>query len=100
MREIDQLRPLTAGRLLAIWREGREQTEDVLERSLLTNAQVLAECCFFQGEAAFSGREDVLEALTAPEMERLLERLCGVGPSGGMENPGFDMEKFAAMQEG
>ena len=31
--------------------------------------------------------------------ERLLERLCGVGPS-GMENPGFDMEKFAAMQEG
>lgn len=53
MREIDQLRPLTAGRLLAIWREGREQTQDVLERSLLTNAQVLAECCFFQGEAVF-----------------------------------------------
>ena len=99
MREIDQLRPLTVGRLLAIWREGREETEDVLERSLLTNAQVLAECCFFQGEAVFSGREDVLEALTAPEMERLLERLCGVGPS-GMENPGFDMEKFAAMQGG
>ena len=34
MREIDQLRPLTAGRLLAIWREGREETEDVLERNL------------------------------------------------------------------
>lgn len=99
MREIDQLRPLTAGRLLAIWREGREQTQDVLERSLLTNAQVLAECCFFQGEAVFSGREDVLEALTAPEMERLLKRLCG-DEHGGAENPGFDMEKFSAMREG
>ena len=99
MREIDQLRPLTAGRLLAIWREGQKETQDVLERSLLTNAQVLAESCFFRGEAAFSGREDVLEALTAPEMERLLERLCGAGLS-GEENPRFDMEKFAAMQEG
>lgn len=99
MREIDQLRPLTAGRLLAIWREGREQTQDVLERSLLTNAQVLAECCFFQGKAVFSGREDVLEALTAPEMERLLERLCG-DEHGGTENPCFDMGKFSAMREG
>ena len=99
MREIDQLRPLTAGRLLAIWREGREQTQDVLEQSLLTNAQVLAECCFFQGEAVFSGREDVLEALTAPEMERLLERLCG-DEHGGAENPGFDMGKFSDMREG
>lgn len=99
MREIDQLRPLTAGRLLAIWREGCREAGDPLERSLLTNAQVLSECCLFQGEPAFSGREDVLEALTAPEMERLLEGLCGAG-SGGMENPGFDMERFAAMQEG
>ncbi len=70
----------------------------MLERSLLTNAQVLSECCFFQGELAFSGREDVLEELTAPEMEQLLEGLCGAGSS--MENPGFDMERFAAMQEG
>lgn len=99
MREVDQLRPLSAGRLLAIWREGREKTQDVLERSLLTNAQVLAECCFFQGEEAFSSREDVLEALTVPEMEQLLERLCAAG-HGGVENPRFDMEKFAAMQEG
>lgn len=98
MRRIDQLRPLRAGRLLAIWREGREETEDVLERSLLTNAQALSECCFFQGELAFSGREDVLEELTAPEMEQLLEGLCGAGSS--IENPGFDMERFAAMQEG
>ncbi len=70
----------------------------MLERSLLTNAQVLSECCFFQGELAFSGREDVLKELTAPEMEQLLEGLCGAGSS--MENPGFDMERFAAMQEG
>lgn len=99
MREIDQLRPLTTGRLLAIWREGCREAGDPLERSLLTNAQVLSECCFFQGEPVFSGREDVLEELTAPEMERLLEGLCGSGAS-GMENPCFDMEKFAAMQEG
>ena len=31
MREIDQLRPLTAGRLLSLWQACREETEDPLE---------------------------------------------------------------------
>ena len=99
MRDIDVLRPLTAGRLLAIWRESRREAEDPLERSLLSNAQVLAECCFFQGEAAFRDREDVLETLTAGQMERLLERLSSAGRPGG-ENPAFDMERFEALREG
>ena len=49
MREVDELRPLTAGRLLAIWRESAREAEDPLERSLLSNARVLAECCWSQG---------------------------------------------------
>ena len=48
MRDVDELRPLTAGRLLELWREGRE-TEDPLERVLLCNGRILAECCFCQG---------------------------------------------------
>ena len=32
MREIDELRPLTAGRLLELWQEAREAAEDPLER--------------------------------------------------------------------
>ena len=43
MRDIDELRPLTALRLLTIWRECGQETEDPLERSLLSNARVLAE---------------------------------------------------------
>ena len=49
MREVDELRPLTAGRLLAIWRESAREAEDPLERSLLSNARVLAECCWSRG---------------------------------------------------
>lgn len=99
MRDIDALRPLTAGRLLTIWRESRREAEDPLERSLLSNAQVLAECCLFQGEAAFRDREDVLGELTAAQMEGLLEQLSSAGRPGG-ENPAFDMERFAALREG
>ena len=42
MRDIDELRAPTAGRLLVIWRETRETAEDPLERTLLCNARVLA----------------------------------------------------------
>ena len=41
MRKMDELRPLTAGRLLALWRECRE-TEDPLERVLRCNGRILA----------------------------------------------------------
>lgn len=99
MREVDELRPLTALGLLSIWRESREAAETELERSLLSNAQVLAECCFFQGEAVFDGREDVLASLTVREMEQLLGRLTGAA---GVEtvNTAFDQARFDALREG
>jgi len=45
-------------------------------------------------------REAVLEALTPREMEALLRRLAGgESPAAAVENPAFDMERFAALQE-
>ena len=75
MRELDELRQLTAGRLLAIWRESGEAAEEPGERALLCNARVLAESCFLEGKAVFRNGEDVLEALTPREMELLLRQL-------------------------
>lgn len=97
MREVDELRQLTAGRLLEIWREnGREEP---VERALLCNGQVLAESCFFQGEAAFAGREDVLETLTPREMETLIGALAAGGaPTAGGENPAFDRQRFLELK--
>ena len=103
MRErIDELRSLTAGRLLAIWRETREMTEDPLERSLLCNARVLAECCWRGGERMFADEAAVLTALTGRQIEDLLARLA----DGGTEertaevNPSFDRARFEALREG
>ena len=76
MREVDELRPLTAGRLLAIWRESAREAEDPLERSLLSNARVLAECCLRQGEPVFTDEGAVLAALTGRQMAELLGRLA------------------------
>ena len=73
MRDVDELRPLTAGRLLTLWREHRE--EEPLERALLCNARVLAESCFYRGEPAFGSSEEVLEELTGRQMESLLRAL-------------------------
>lgn len=102
MREIDELRPLTAGRLLAIWRESREAAEDPLERTLLCNAAVLAESCFFRGQRAFSDGAAVLEARTGRQIEALLRRLAAGGepPAGDAENPAFDRARFEALREG
>ena len=96
MRSIDELRPLTALRLLTIWRESGEAAEDPLERSLLSNASVLAECCYEQGEAVFSSAEEVLESMSAREMESLLELLSGGGQK---MNPAFDQARFDALRE-
>ena len=99
MRNVDELRPLTALQLLTIWRENEE--EDPLVRSLLSNAGVLAECCYFQDAPVFSDGKDVLEALTAREMERILEQLSG-GRQQMMQtvNPAFDQARFEALREG
>lgn len=100
MREPDELRQPTALRLLTIWRECGEAVEEPMERALLCNARVLAECCFCQGEPVFASGEKVLEQLTAREMEALLRQLAdGCAPVGG-ENPAFDPEKFRQLQGG
>lgn len=99
--KIDELRPMTAGRLLELWQERREKGGDALERSLLCNAKVLAECCYHQGEAVFADEWAVLSGLTAREMETLLRRLSGEkGHQTGTEtvNSGFDPARYDALR--
>ena len=101
MREIDELRPLTALRLLTLWRESGCKAEEAMERALLCNAAVLAESCFFRKEPVFQGAEAVLEMLTPHEMEVLLRRLVeGKAAPEGAGNPAFDAQRFRALQEG
>ncbi|MDO4314838.1 MAG: hypothetical protein Q4C45_03610 [Oscillospiraceae bacterium] len=102
MREVDELRALTAGRLLAIWRESRERAEDPLERTLLCNAEVLAESCFFRGERAFPDGAAVLAELTGRRIEELLRTLAAGGQphAAGAENPAFDRARFEMLREG
>ena len=102
MRDVDELRHLTAGRLLAIWRQYGDAAEDPMERALLCNAAVLAESCFSQGEPVFAGAEDVLNTLTTREIETLLRQLAARGETTprAVENPAFDPARFLALQEG
>ena len=101
MREVDELRPPTALRLLELWRESGRAAEEPVERALLCNAAILAESCFGQGEPIFPCGDAVLEALTPREMEELLRRLAeGELPSGAGENPAFDWGRFRALGEG
>lgn len=100
MRRVDELRLLTAGRLLTLWRESGCRAEEPVERALLCNAAVLAESCFFQGEPAFDGMEAVLEGLTPREMESLLGRLAeGHAAPEEAGNPAFDETRFEALRE-
>lgn len=100
MRDIDELRAMTAGRLLNVWRESREQSEDPLERTLLCNAEVLAESCFFQGERVFQDGTAVLEELTGRQIESLLRQLASGGqPEAVVENPAFDRTRFETLRE-
>lgn len=100
MRELDELRALTAGRLLTIWRESGKAAEEPMEQALLCNAQVLAESCFYQGEPVFDSGEAVLNALTTQEMEQLLRQLAAGLMPAAAKNPAFDPIRFAALQEG
>lgn len=101
MRELDELRQLTAGRLLTIWRESGDAAEEPVERALLCNSRVLAESCFYQGEPVFGSGEEVLELLTTREMETLLHQLVEGGvPVSAVENPAFDQARFERLREG
>lgn len=105
MRDIDELRPLTAGRLLELWKASRE-IEDPLERVLVCNVRILMECCRFQGERVYGGEQEALADLTGQEIDRLLRRLAEGGGSLGcrpqedapVENPEFDAARFEALR--
>ena len=103
MRDVDELRAPTAGRLLALWRECRK-TEDPLERVLLCNGRILAECCFFQGERVYGDETEALADLTGRQMETLLLRLAEDGgpgdrrPPAGPVNPAFDGRRFEKLR--
>lgn len=97
MRTVEELRPLTAGALLALWRRYRETCSDGLERTLLCNAAILREACFCQGEAVYEDELAVLRDMTAREMETLLVRLAE-GGGGEPVNPDFDSGRFDAMR--
>ena len=98
MREIDELRPLTAGQLLALWRARQE--EDPMERALLCNAAVIAESCYAQEEPVFENPDAVLAAMTPREMESLLRLLAEAGGAAGVtENPAFDAERFETLRK-
>ncbi|MEA4994370.1 MAG: hypothetical protein VB060_11230 [Oscillibacter sp.] len=95
----DKLTPLSAGRLLGIWRDVAAQEENETVRGLLCNARVLAESCFLGGERLFESAEAVLEELTAGEMETLVRHLAGKKTDLPAEvNAGFDPERFRAMR--
>lgn len=101
MRAVDELWPLTAGRLLELWKEARG-IEDPLERVLTCNVRILMECCRFQGQRVYGGEAEALADLTAREMDRLLKRLAeGGGPldrPSGEDNPNFDTARFQALR--
>ena len=85
MIPVDELRPLSAARLLALWRDSR----------------VLAACCYREGAPAFADEEEVLTTLTGRQMERLLERLASqTEPADpAAMNPAFDAARFDALQK-
>ena len=103
MRNMDELRPLTAGRLLELWKASRD-IEDPLERVLVCNVRILMECCRFRGERVYSGEQEALAELTGQEIERLLRRLAEGGGSldgrsqGDEENPKLDPARFEALR--
>jgi len=104
MRDVDELRPLTAGRLLELWRECRE-IGDPLERVLMCNGRIVSQCCFFQGRQVYGNELEALEDLTGRQLERLLLRLAEGGgqedrrPGESQMNPAFDAARFEALRK-
>lgn len=101
MREIDELRGLTAGELLRLRQTPELKQCPPEETGLRGNALVLSRCCRCRGERVFPDAAAVLEALTVEEMEGLLRLLRrGEQPPAQGESGSFDAERFARLREG
>ena len=96
---MDELRPLTAGRLLEIRRQVYADGVEDWAVAAECNARVLAECCYDSGERVFPDGGAVLASMTFREMERLLVQLAGEEIPAGCGNPQFDPARFRAMKE-
>lgn len=99
MPAVDELRPLTAGRLLEIRRQVCADNAEDWAVAAECNARVLAECCYDGGERVFHNAAAVLDTMTFREMERLLGYLTGEEPRGECSNPQFDPARFRVMKE-
>ena len=97
---VEELRPLSALRLLTIRREVQTEGTEDWALAVICNARVLAECCYTGGERVFSDGDAVLEALTVREMERLLEQLAEADAPVDGGNPNFDAARFRKLKEG
>lgn len=96
---VDELCPLTAGRLLEIRRQVYADGIEDWAVAAECNARVLAECCYDGGKRVFPDGGAVLAAMTFREMERLLAQLAGEEIPAGCGNPQFDSARFRAMKE-
>ena len=76
MRNVDELKTLPAARILELWRDSREI--DPLERALLCNARILAQCCFFEGRAVYADESELLRDQP-------------------FVNPAFDLDRFRTL---
>lgn len=97
---VEELRPLSALRLLTIRREVQAEGTEEWALAVTCNAQVLAECCYTGGERVFRDGEAVLAAMTVREMERLLARLADADAPRDGGNPNFDADRFRRLKEG
>lgn len=104
------LRLLSAHELLQARREARELAQSPLEQPLCSNACLIARALEVEGEdrPLFSSAMEVLEGLTAEEIEALACRWDsfrrGVAPEIGEEaekgfNPNFDERRFLKQEE-
>ena len=103
MRTVDELRPVTAGRLLELWRKCREELEDPLERTVFCNARILAESCFCQGERVYQNECEVLADLTGQQIAALLREVAENGETTATSetiNPAFEQGRFDTLRRG
>lgn len=100
--EIDQLRPLTAGKLLQLRHDPLLDQCTPEEAGLVGNALVVAACCLREGQVVFQNGQEVLEQLTAEEIEGFIRAIAAgetrpPQQTHAAENAGFDLSRFSRM---